>query len=109
MENLKQKLPIERWKVYLSVFLMVAGMLGWLVNTIYSAVTVEQRMFDTPEQKQLVLKEVELNSGHRNDQNIHMPFQKKMECFVYKPQYDKDMEKMDKKLDEIIDYLIKKK
>ena len=56
MGNLKEELKIERWKVYLSVFIMIAGILGWLVKTVYSATLVEQRMFDSAEQKTQVIQ-----------------------------------------------------
>lgn len=108
MGNLKEKLSIERWKVYLSTFVLIAGIIGWMVNTVYSMATVEQRMFDTPEQKQAMLKEVDLNSSHRKDEDVHMAFQKTMEIFVYKPEYEKDMIEVNKKLDMIIEIMVKK-
>lgn len=108
-EKLNQQISIKKWQLYMGTLLMIATILGFIGKTVYSAATVEQRMFDTPEQKQLVLKEVESNTTHRNDDNIHMPFQRKMETFVYKPQYDKDRDEMNQKLDRIIEYLINKK
>ena len=101
MGNLKEKLPIERWKVLLTLFVTIAMIFGWLINTIYSASTIEQRMFDSPEQKTQVIQDVQLNMEHRKDINVHMPYQKKTELFVTRKEYEESLEFIKEALKEI--------
>lgn len=104
MGNLKEKLSIEKCKVYLGFVVMVAAIFGWLIKTVYSATLIEQRMFDSAEQKTQVIQDVSRNAEHRDDLNVHMPYQEKVKRFVTREEYT-DLKELLKEMRDDIKYI----
>lgn len=86
--NLKEKSSIEKWKVYLTILVAVTSLLGFMLKTLYGAFTVENRMFDSETQKTQLIYDVKVNKSHATDIDVHMPYEKKVEKFVTRPEYN---------------------
>ena len=99
MAPLKEKIQMERWKVYTSIFFMICTTFGFLINTIYSAVSLESRMFDTKEQKEIVLRQAEWSLEHKLEVN------KLQGEYVKKEDYREDINEIKATLKEINQYL----
>lgn len=99
MAPLKEKIQMERWKVYASIFFMICSTFGFLINTIYSAVSLESRMFDTKEQKEIVLRQAEWSLEHKLEVNKHQSE------YVRKEDYREDINEIKSTLKEINQYL----
>ncbi len=99
--DLKEKSSIEKWKIYLTVIVMVVTVISFLAKSIFAAFTVENRMFDSEEQKIKLIYGVKSNTEHSNSLDGHMPYELKVEKFVTRPEYNVAIKSIGEALKEI--------
>ncbi len=99
MTALKKQINIDAWKFYSGVFFAAMAILGFLINTVYSAVSLESRMFDDNKQKQFVIKEAGWSAEHR------LKVEQLQDTYVKKVDYKEDVDEIKQSLKEINQYL----